>query len=96
MKVVDTGVAGTMESSDIMVTIKPKEQPGIEIELTSSVEKQFGEQIKSVMTACLQEKEITQAYVIAVDKGALDCVVKARTFAAIHRACKNTDYHWEA
>lgn len=96
MNIVDIGIAGTMESSDIMITVKKADEEGIKIQLTSSVEKQFGEQIKKVIKECLEEKQITQATVIAVDKGALDCVIKARTFAAIHRACNNTDYRWEA
>ena len=35
--------AGTVESSDILITIAPNEQEQIELSLESSVEKQFGE-----------------------------------------------------
>ena len=39
MELKKTAVAGTMESSDIMVTVEPRENGGIELELTSSVMK---------------------------------------------------------
>ena len=35
------------------------------------------------------------AKVEAVDKGALDCTVRARTVAAIYRAAQRSDYRWE-
>jgi citrate lyase subunit gamma (acyl carrier protein) len=33
--------------------------------------------------------------VIAVDKGALDCTIKARTLTAVHRAAEMENYDWE-
>ena len=41
MKVVKTATAGTVESSDVLVTIAPQAN-GIEIDLNSTVEKPFG------------------------------------------------------
>jgi len=35
---------------------------------------------------------VESAYVSAVDKGALDCTVEARTQAAAYRAANSTDY----
>ena len=40
MKIITTGVAGTMESSDIIVRIEPKETSGIELSLESDVKQQ--------------------------------------------------------
>ncbi|MFA9376619.1 MAG: citrate lyase acyl carrier protein [Lachnotalea sp.] len=94
MEVVKTGVAGTMESSDIMVTICKNSHKGIDIKLESSVEKQFGKQIKKVIEACATRLGLEDAEIIAVDKGALDCVIKARVETAIYRACESTDYCW--
>ena len=37
MKIVKNAAAGTMESSDILITVEPSEE-GISIDLTSSVE----------------------------------------------------------
>ena len=45
MKILKSAVAGTMESSDIMITIEPAVS-GISIDLTSTVEQQFGRKIR--------------------------------------------------
>ena len=92
MKIITTGVAGTMESSDIIVTIEPKETSGIELTLESDVMQQFGRQIEKVIRETLDELGVEAAYVNAVDKGALDCTVAARTMAAAYRAANSTDY----
>ena len=53
MEMKQTAMAGTMESSDIMVTIEPKDKGGIELDLTSSVMQQFGRQIEKVIRETL-------------------------------------------
>ncbi len=78
--------AGTMESGDIFIQISPSDNEGVQISLDSSVEYQFGEQIRKVISDTLKELGIEQAMVKAVDKGALDCTIKARVTAAVVRA----------
>lgn len=78
--------AGTFESGDILIQLFPPEKDGIEIELESSVANQFGEQIKKVIKDSLEEYGITDTRVKAVDKGALDCTIRARVTAAAVRA----------
>ena len=78
--------AGTLESGDIMIQIAPCEKAGLHIELTSSVAAQFGKQIKQVISETLEGLGIDQADVKAVDKGALDCTIRARVTAAAVRA----------
>lgn len=95
MEIVTTGLAGTMESSDIMVTVSKSTGEGITIELTSSVSKQFGKQIRGVIHECAEKLGVMDAHIIAVDQGALDCVIKARVKTALYRACLSTDYTWE-
>lgn len=95
MEIVTTGMAGTMESSDIMVTVSKPTREGITIELTSSVSKQFGKQIRGVIRECAQKLGVETADIKAIDQGALDCVIKARVKTAIYRACLSTDYKWE-
>ncbi len=84
--------AGTLESSDIFVTIEPGD--GIEIYLTSTVEKQYGEQIRKVIAETLTGLGASDVKVTARDRGALDCTIKARILAAWHRAAGSTDYRW--
>ena len=77
-------VAGTLESGDIMIQISSGE--GLEIDLQSSVAAQFGSQIKAVIIETLKGLGIENAAVKAVDKGALDCTIRARVTAAAVRA----------
>jgi len=88
-------VAGTTESSDIMIIVEPSESHEVAITLDSSVEKQYGDRIEEVIVATLHNLGITSAKVSAVDKGALDCTIEARTVTAIHRAAENEDYNWK-
>lgn len=78
--------AGTLESGDIRIGIAPAETPGLTINLDSTVAYQFGDQIKRVITDTLKELDITDARVDAIDKGALDCTIRARVTAAAVRA----------
>ena len=95
MKLTQTGMAGTMESSDILVTIQPAEEGGVTLELTSSVMQQFGRQIESVIRETLSGLGVENAHVTAVDKGALDCTVRARVTAAACRGAGSQEYRWE-
>ena len=94
MEIVKPASAGTLESSDIAIRIEPSDTSGIEIHLTSSVMQQFGKKIEGVIRDTLKELGVENAYVDAVDKGALDCAVKARTAAAAFRAADSTDVKW--
>ncbi|MDD2302753.1 MAG: citrate lyase acyl carrier protein [Bacillota bacterium] len=96
MKLMKTGTAGTMESNDIMVTLEPKETGGVQIALSSSVMQQFGRQIEAVIRQTLTELGIAHASVDAVDKGALDCTVRARVRTAAYRAADQQNYDWGA
>jgi citrate lyase subunit gamma (acyl carrier protein) len=85
MKIVQTAIAGTLESSDVQVTIEPADT-GVDVEISSSVIDQYGRQIKSVVLATLAALDVKAAKVIITDKGALDCTIKARTECAVYRA----------
>ena len=78
--------AGTLESGDILVQIAPSQAEGVEIELQSPVAAQFGRQIREVILDTLKGMDINNVYVKAVDKGALDCTIRARVAAAAVRA----------
>jgi citrate lyase subunit gamma (acyl carrier protein) len=93
MEILKPSVAGTMESSDIMITLEPG-SGGIEIELQSIVEKQFGRQIRSVIANALSELQVKSAKVTAVDKGALDCTIQARVKTAAYRAAGESPAGW--
>lgn len=86
MEIAKPAIAGTLESSDAQVTVEPGEG-GIELSLTSSVMNQYGRQIKAAVLETLERLEVTSARVTVVDKGALDCTLKARVECAVFRSC---------
>ncbi len=73
-----------MESSDAYVEIEPCGD-GIKIEIESVVKKQFGESIKNAVNEVLTEQDIKNAVVRVTDRGALECVIRARVETAILR-----------
>ena len=95
MEIKQTAIAGTVESSDIMITLVPNDASAIEIDLDSSVEKQFGKQIRRVIKETLALLKVDSVKVVAVDKGALDCTIQARTIAAAYRAAGIEEYDWK-
>ena len=95
MEIKQKAVNGTVESSDIMITIDQNTESEISISLDSSVEKQFGQQIRQVIKDTLKELGVSSAKVTAVDKGALDCTIKARTITTVYRAAGEAAYNWK-
>lgn len=88
MKILKPAKAGTLESCDIYITLYPNDSQGINIKLESIVMKQYGKQIKKVITDTLGELGVDDADIVAVDKGALDCTIQARVEAAVLRGIK--------
>lgn len=90
MQIEKTVVVGTMESSDIMITLRPG-SGHITIDLSSTVEKQFGDEIRATIADTLQKLGVQSASVTAVDKGALDCAIRARVKTAVYRAANGEE-----
>jgi citrate lyase subunit gamma (acyl carrier protein) len=76
-------MAGTMESSDCMMTVMKK--PGIHIQIESIVYKQFGKEIHRVIEETLKKHQIKDIFVHCQDKGALDYTIEARLVTALKR-----------
>ena len=83
MEIVKTASAGTLESSDVYVEVSPGS--GVEIELESVVQLQFGDAIEAVVRDVLAENGVENAAVRITDRGALECVIRARVETAILR-----------
>lgn len=83
MEIKRNAVAGTMESSDVYVEIEPGK--GIDIQLESVVKAQFGDSIVQVVQEVLQDCGVEDATVRLVDRGALECVIRARVETAVLR-----------
>ena len=84
-EIVKKAYAGTIESSDVYVELEPNEA-GLDIQLESVVLSQFGDAIREAAIEVLEQFEVRNAKVKIIDRGALDCVIRARVEAAIKRA----------
>ena len=85
MEIKKAAMAGTLESSDASLTVEPGDGR-IELSIESSVIHQFGKQIRAVILETLGRLEVESAKVTVVDKGALDCTLKARVECAVYRS----------
>ena len=85
MEITKCAAAGTMESSDAYVEIEPNDS-GLEVELESVVKAQFGDAILDTVHQVLSQCGVENARVRVSDRGALDCVIRARVETAVLRA----------
>jgi len=86
-KLMKQAQAGTLESGDVMVILAPAEPgAGIAVDLDSVVSLQYGAAIRRTAEDVIRAAGIEDAKVRLVDRGALDCTIRARLKAAIFRA----------
>lgn len=95
MKIIKEAVAGTLESSDLLVKVGPGEPDRLDIHVRSEVMRQFGVQIRAVVDATLARLGVTEGDIAIEDKGALDCAIRARLQTAVLRGAGVTKVDWE-
>lgn len=88
MELKKPAVAGTLESSDVQVTLRPNPGKGIQISLISDVKALFGQTIEATVRDVLAEFGVSDALVEINDKGALDFAIRARMQCAVCRAAE--------
>lgn len=93
MKIIKAAVAGTLESSDLMVKVSPS-AGGLEVVVNSEVMRQFGHQIRLVADETLRKLGVTDGTIVIEDKGALDCAIRARLQAAVLRGAEVEELNW--
>ena len=86
MEIVKPAVAGTLESSDAQVQVAPHAGELV-IHIDSTVMNQYGRQIKAAVVDTLERLGVSSGTVTVVDKGALECTIKARVECAVFRSC---------
>jgi citrate lyase subunit gamma (acyl carrier protein) len=91
MRIGKTASAGTLESSDVLVTVEPGTGNTVEIEIEGATAARFGAQIRSVVAETLEKFGVSCGRVRLQDKGALDCTITARLSAALLRAAEPAD-----
>ena len=85
LEIKKSAVSGTLESSDILVTVEPDDN--LNININSSVDVYYHDAILNVIKSTLDELGVQNINISVVDKGALDCTIKARVITAVRRAC---------
>lgn len=85
MRIEQNAMAGTLESSDALVTVEPCNT--LELDISSSVLNQYGRQIQATILETLERLDVKEGKITVVDKGALDCTLKARVECAVFRSC---------
>lgn len=93
MELKKPAMAGTLESSDVQITLRPNPGQGIVIQLQSDVKTLFGDAIEATVREVLDQFQVTDALVDVNDKGALDFAIRARMECAICRAAE-IQYNW--
>lgn len=88
MKLKKVGIAGTLESSDVMITAEPRAD-GISIDLQSPVAAYYRDAMLQAIREALEEAGVDAAALTAVDHGALDCTIRARVKTALTRAMED-------
>ena len=94
MDIIKEAIAGTLESSDVLVKVLPSQDGSLTLHVQSEVIKQFGKQIRASVMQTLDALSVQAATVVVSDKGALDCVIRARVQAAVLRAAGAQEIDW--
>ncbi|HEY3591619.1 MAG TPA: citrate lyase acyl carrier protein [Buttiauxella sp.] len=95
MKIIRSAVVGTLESGDVMIRIAPLDTQEIDLQINSSVEKQFGDAIRATLMEILERYNVQGVQLNVDDKGALDCILRARLETLLVRASEATALPWE-
>lgn len=83
-EIIKAACAGTDEKSDVVVQVEPCAQ-GINVQVQSVVMNQFGPAIEASVREVVQQLGVQAVSVTANDRGALDCVLRARVETALRR-----------
>jgi citrate lyase subunit gamma (acyl carrier protein) len=86
MQIRRKATAGTSQSSDLMVVVEPSDT--LQIEIESTVKKQYEHLIRARIQEPLARLGVTAARIRVNDRGALDYAIDARVEAALRRAAE--------
>ncbi|HAE23671.1 MAG TPA: citrate lyase acyl carrier protein [Spirochaetaceae bacterium] len=96
MEIVREDSAGTAESGDARVTVRPNPNGGLALELRGPSCERYGQDIRLVALSTLAALGVADAMVSVEEKGALDATIQARLAAACGRAAGVGSPPWEA
>lgn len=82
--------AGSLDSSDVLITVELNQNNKNSITINSPFIRQFGQEIKNTVTEILKNLKITSCNIVVQDQGAINEVLVARIITAISRATGQT------
>ena len=82
----NTASAGTLESSDCLVTASPSEK--LKLEYKGANSEVFAERTIRIVESIAKKHDLNGAEISIQDQGALEITIKARLETALMRACK--------
>jgi citrate lyase subunit gamma (acyl carrier protein) len=86
MKIIKPVLAGSLESNDVLITLRPSPRDVLELEIESIVSEQYSDRIREVVEEVLGTYGVESGLVIVQDRGALDFTLRARMKTAVLRA----------
>lgn len=95
MEIKRPAMAGTMESSDVQISVRPISGSENQITINSPVKVQFGHLIEAVVKNVLSSSKVEGVEVNVNDRGALDATITARLQTALMRAAEENTLDWE-
>jgi len=84
----ETQVGRAEQKSDMLLTMRRREGGGNALQIKSSVQDLFGDQIRASIETALERLGVKNVEVVAEDLGALDYVIQARVETAARRLFK--------
>ncbi len=90
MQILTPVTVGSLESSDVLVSLAPSEDGARHLEVESIVIKQYGRRITAVANEMLDAAGVDSGTVRIQDRGALECTLRARIKTALDREVKAT------
>ncbi|WP_368486543.1 citrate lyase acyl carrier protein [Spiroplasma sp. DGKH1] len=89
MEIKKMATAGSLESSDVLVTIEPNNDQKINLTINSPFIRQFGQQMKKIALTTLTNLQVKNCNLVIQDQGAIDEVLVARIITALERATES-------
>ncbi len=86
MEIVRESNSGTLQSSDVMVIVKPASNKGRAITIESTASSRYKKQIEELVNNVLDEMGVEDIDITLKDQGALPFALKSRIKTAVKRA----------
>ncbi|MCL8210079.1 citrate lyase acyl carrier protein [Spiroplasma attinicola] len=90
MEIKKIASAGSLDSSDVLVTVELNHKTENCITINSPFIRQFGQEMKNIVIKILNDLKINNCNIVIQDQGAINEVLIARIVTAISRATEQT------